>query len=81
MRLLSDVTAALRTVRIIGLKSVGPLTSLLPKEELLNVLLENEQTRLAVWLNPLGEGPGSSAKEPSDVSLRVIYRLSGAYGI
>jgi phosphatidylinositol 4-kinase A len=72
MRLMADVAAALLNVRPIGLKSVGPLTSLLAKEELLTVLLENEQTRLAVWLNPLGGGTNSIHKDPSDVSLLVL---------
>jgi len=72
MRLMADVTAALLNVRPIGLKSVGPLTSLLAKEELLTVLLENEQTRLAVWLNPLGGGTNFVLKDPSDVSLLFL---------
>jgi len=71
MRLMADVASALLNVRLIGLKSVGPLTSLLPKEELLTVLLENEQTRLTVWLNPLGGGSNTVYKDPSDVSLLV----------
>jgi phosphatidylinositol 4-kinase len=77
MRLMADVASALLNVRPIGLKSVGPLTSLLPKEELLTVLLENEQTRLTVWLNPLGGGSNTVYKDPSDVSLlgRLNYLL------
>jgi phosphatidylinositol 4-kinase len=73
MRLMADVAAALLNVRPIGLKSVGPLTSLLPKEELLTVLLENEQTRLAVWLNPLGGGSNTVYRDPSDVSLLTLF--------
>jgi phosphatidylinositol 4-kinase A len=72
MRLMADVAASLLNVRHIGFKSAGPLTSLLAKEELLTVLLENEQTRLAVWLNPLGGGTNSVHKDPSDVSLLVL---------
>lgn len=71
MRLLSDVGAALHNVRAIGARSVGPMTSLHMKEELLNVLLENEQARLSVWLNPLGHpnhGAIHVTKEPSEVS-------------
>ena len=74
MRLMADVTAALLNVKPIGLKSVGPLPSLLAKEELLTTLLENEQTRLAVWLNPLGVGSGTVYKGPSEVSLLVRFR-------
>ncbi len=68
---MADVSAALLNVRPIGLKPVGPLTSLLPKEELLTILLENEQTRLAVWLNPLVGGSSTAYKDPSDVRLFV----------
>jgi phosphatidylinositol 4-kinase len=66
-KLLADVAVALHNVRNIGVTSNGPLKSLLPKEELLNILLESEQAKLTVWLTPLGEakyGP----KEPSEVS-------------
>jgi predicted Mrr-cat superfamily restriction endonuclease len=42
---MADVVAALQSVRSVGFKPVGPLNSLLPKEELLNVLLENEQNK------------------------------------
>jgi len=69
---MADVAAALLNVRPIGLKSVGPLTSLLAKEELLTVLLKNEETRLAVWLNPLSGGTNSVHKDPSDVSILVL---------
>jgi hypothetical protein len=72
MRLMADVAAALQSVRNVGFKSVGPLNSLLPEEELLNVLLENEQSRLAVWLNPLGGDSGPMPKDPSDVSLNFM---------
>lgn len=71
MRLMADVATALMNIKPIGLKSVGPLTSLLQKEELLTVLLENEQTRLAVWLNPLGVGPNIVYKDPPDVRFLV----------
>ena len=57
---------------ILDLSRWGLYTSLLAKEELLTVLLENEQTRLAVWLNPLGGGTNSVHKDPSDVSLLVL---------
>lgn len=75
MRLMADVVTALHNVRTIGLKSVGPLTSLQPKEELLYILLENEQARLTVWLNPLGDGSGSIPKEPSDVGPEACAML------
>jgi hypothetical protein len=72
MKLLAEVTVALHNVKNTGATSKGPLKSLLLKEELLNVLLESEQARLAVWLTPLGDaryGASLSPKEPSEVSL------------
>ncbi|KAK4086248.1 hypothetical protein Purlil1_9333 [Purpureocillium lilacinum] len=53
VRLISDVLAALKLVSFIGAHTVGNVTSLQPKEQLLQLLLENEQNRLSVWINPL----------------------------
>lgn len=72
MRLLSDVLIALQNVKSIGQRAVNMLTSLQPKEELLIILLENEQTRLTVWLDPLGNGSSNVLKEPSEVSRRYV---------
>jgi phosphatidylinositol 4-kinase len=72
MKLLADVTVALHNVRNTGVTLKEPLKSLLPKEELLNVLLESEQARLAVWLMPLADaryGTSLGPKEPSEVSI------------
>jgi phosphatidylinositol 4-kinase A len=54
IRLLSDVVAALKHVEFIGAHSVGNIKSLKAKEQLLELLLENEQARLSVWVYPLG---------------------------
>ncbi|KAL8939206.1 MAG: hypothetical protein Q9211_002847 [Gyalolechia sp. 1 TL-2023] len=52
-RLLADVESALKTVASIGVKATGPLQPLVHKQDLLQLLLENEQMRLLVWLYPL----------------------------
>lgn len=53
IRLIADVSAALRELESIGLDSIGALNSLASKHNLLLSLLDNEQTRLEVWLYPL----------------------------
>lgn len=55
IRLISDVLAALKSTAQVGAQAVGSLKSLVPKEKLLQLLLENEQSRLVVWVHPLGE--------------------------
>lgn len=57
LRLLADVLAALKPVSAIGANAIGNTKSLQAKEQLLTVLLEHEQSRLAVWLNPTDDGP------------------------
>ncbi|KAL8874475.1 MAG: hypothetical protein Q9174_000168, partial [Haloplaca sp. 1 TL-2023] len=52
-RLIADVESALGAVASIGMNGIGPLLSLSPKQDLLRLLLDNEQTRLLVWLYPL----------------------------
>lgn len=52
-QILADVEAALKTVAHIGSRSAGNLASLQQKQDLLLALLENEHTRLMVWLYPL----------------------------
>ncbi|KAL8970933.1 MAG: hypothetical protein Q9183_001291 [Haloplaca sp. 2 TL-2023] len=52
-RLIADVESALSAVASIGMNGIGPLQSLSPKQDLLRLLLDNEQTRLLVWLYPL----------------------------
>ena len=55
VRLISDVLAAMKLVSFIGAHTVGNVKSLQAKEQLLQLLLENEQSRLAVWISPLGQ--------------------------
>jgi phosphatidylinositol 4-kinase len=71
--LLNEVGHALRDVSHIGAKPVASLKSLSMKEELLQVLLQSEQTRLNVWLYPLNDFKGHApailgSKPPTDVS-------------
>jgi phosphatidylinositol 4-kinase A len=69
-KLLGDVAVALHSIRNIGAVSKGPMKSLFPKEELLNILLESELARLNVWLTPMGDSRYSlGSKEPSEVSV------------
>jgi phosphatidylinositol 4-kinase len=75
MRLLSDVQMALQSIKSIGQKTVGALVSLQPKEDLFLILLENEQTRLTVWLDPLHTTPSTAPKEPAEVSLATIDKF------
>ncbi|TPX17476.1 uncharacterized protein E0L32_003119 [Thyridium curvatum] len=57
LRLLSDVMTALSAVSFIGAHQVGNIKSLQAKEQLLQLLLENEISRLTVWMSPLNEPP------------------------
>ena len=50
---MTDIEAALRAVAQIGSTAAGSLPPLQSKQDLLLVLLENEHTRLVVWLFPL----------------------------
>jgi phosphatidylinositol 4-kinase len=68
-KLLSDVAAGLDSVRHIGAKNASTLKRLQDKEELLFALLENEQSRLRVWLDPFAEGKASHHAEPSEATL------------
>ncbi|PHH75412.1 hypothetical protein CDD80_2386 [Ophiocordyceps camponoti-rufipedis] len=53
VRLISDVLDALKAVSFIGLHAIGNVQSLQSREQLLQMLLENEQSRLNVWIGPL----------------------------
>ncbi|KAJ5591779.1 uncharacterized protein N7459_002148, partial [Penicillium hispanicum] len=52
-KILSDVVSALRSVTDIAANSHGSYKSLQPKQELTHLLIENERSRLRVWLFPL----------------------------
>lgn len=70
VRLIADVLAAMKVVSFIGAHTVGNVKSLQAKEQLLQLLLENEQSRLAVWINPLSQqGIQLSAQSTSKSSI------------
>jgi phosphatidylinositol 4-kinase len=73
-RLLADVSTALRNVAMTVQKPTPLIKSLQAKEALLQVLIESEQIRLAVWLYPLNEprdqqNSNPPPKGPSEASL------------
>ncbi|KAL2756186.1 hypothetical protein ACRALDRAFT_2059389 [Sodiomyces alcalophilus JCM 7366] len=53
LRLLSDVAVALKQVSHIATQGTGGARSLQAKEQLLQLLIENEYNRLSVWVRPL----------------------------
>jgi phosphatidylinositol 4-kinase A len=55
VRLITDVLRNLKTIFHIAAQAPGSFKILPQKEALLNILLESEQTRLNVWIHPLGE--------------------------
>ncbi|KAL2783900.1 hypothetical protein BJX66DRAFT_317608 [Aspergillus keveii] len=62
-KILSDVIAALAKVPHVGCNTRWPYTSLQAKQDLLQVLLENERSRLKVWLFPLEPDRKHSASQ------------------
>ncbi|KAL3606360.1 phosphatidylinositol-4- kinase [Fusarium poae] len=81
IRLISDVLAALQLVSFIGAQTVGNVKSLQSKEQLLDLMLRNEQTRLIVWVNPLNN-PSNQAltqpagKAPTEAALLPLIRTA-----
>lgn len=73
--MLADVAAALRAVSGIASQARGSFKSLVAKQELLHVFIENEMSRLKVWLSPLESerkhymSPISGGKNSLEVSL------------
>lgn len=72
IRLLSDVMVALKATSFIGASTIGSIKSLQPREQLLLLLLENEQSKLAVWAYPLAEPPAQIvAHRPNRAGIEV----------
>ncbi|CAG8894836.1 unnamed protein product [Penicillium nalgiovense] len=76
-RILSEVTAALRAVAGIAANAQGSCKSLQAKQNLLQVLVENERSRLRVWLFPLDPErkhhiPSIGAKNPDDGPVSLL---------
>jgi phosphatidylinositol 4-kinase len=72
-KVLDDVAAALETVSGVARHTLGPYKSLQAKQDLLHVLLENERSRLRVWLYPLDQdrkhyiSPASGSRYSTEV--------------
>ena len=72
-KILRDVSAALVDVAAIASQTHGPYKSLQAKQELLQIFIENERSRLKVWLYPLEPerkyfiGPTSGGKNVAEV--------------
>lgn len=66
VRLLADVSLALQNAAKVGQRPTVFSKSLQAKENLLQILLESEQTRLNVWLYPLNDlhSRGQASKTP-----------------
>ena len=54
-KVLSDVVSALVNVSNVACHTLGSYRSLQAKQDLLHTLLENERSRLKVWLYPLDQ--------------------------
>jgi phosphatidylinositol 4-kinase len=76
VRLLADVTAALRMSTPTEQRLTPLLKMLQDKESLLQILLESEQLRLTVWLYPLSgpRGTNQATKTPPEVSLNLTHQ-------
>lgn len=57
VRLLSKIATSLQSVSSVGARPSGSFKSLQPKQDLLQALLANEQSRLLVWLFPMDNSP------------------------
>lgn len=64
-RLLNDVVLAFRSATMVGPKPTATLKLIQAKEELLHVLIESEQIRLNVWLDPLRSGRDIQVPTPA----------------
>ncbi|KAI9841455.1 MAG: phosphatidylinositol-4- kinase [Sclerophora amabilis] len=80
--LLADVVAALQTVASIGSEAGYNLNPLQAKQDLLLMLLENEQTRLMVWLFPLDHdrrqyfSSTNAGKAPTEHALSAVLKTA-----
>ncbi|KAF7878887.1 hypothetical protein EAF04_000090 [Stromatinia cepivora] len=79
-RLLNDVVLAFRSVTMAGPKPTAMLQLMQAKEELLHILIESEQTRLNVWLDPLRQGRDiqvpTPAKAANDAALLPLVQTA-----
>ncbi|KAL2020169.1 hypothetical protein VTK56DRAFT_8693 [Thermocarpiscus australiensis] len=84
IRLMEDVMTALAETASIGAQAVGAMKSLVPKERLLLLLLESEQSRLHVWARPIESArPQStfshaSRETPFESAIQPLIRTAWA---
>ena len=83
LRLISDVIATLKATESIGSQAVGNIRSLASKETLLHLLLESEQSRLHVWVNPVNESKSQHGfhhthKNMMEAALHPLIRTAWA---
>lgn len=79
-RLLNDVVIAFKSVSMTGSKPTPMLQLMQAKEELLHILIESEQIRLNVWLDPLRQGRDiqvpTPVKVPNDAALLPLVKTA-----
>lgn len=82
VRLLADVQNALKAISSFFAKTAGNIRSLAIKQDLLQLLIEDEQTRLIVWLYPLDHerrhvfSTGNSGKVPTNAVLSSVLKTA-----
>ena len=82
VRLMSDVDSALRAASSVFTETNGGLQSLAAKQDLLHTLIEDERTRLAVWLCPLDHerkhilNSGASNRVPLEGLVSSVLRTA-----
>ncbi|BCR87686.1 1-phosphatidylinositol 4-kinase STT4 [Aspergillus chevalieri] len=78
-KILDDVASALKNVAGIAGQTHGPYKSLHAKQELLQMFIENERSRLKVWLYPLEPerkhfmGPASGGKNLAEEAASLLW--------
>ncbi|KAI2785842.1 hypothetical protein POX_h09604 [Penicillium oxalicum] len=82
-KVLGDVVSALRTTADIATHAQGPHKPLQPKQDLTQLLIENERMRLRVWLFPLEPErkhhiPSIGGKSSSSDAIAAYLRLAWA---
>lgn len=82
VRLLADVEKELGSVTFTAVSA--PMKVMQAKEELLTALLQSEQSRLSVWLNPLGDrdsGLGSRTDARSPPEAVIVKHVRTAWAV
>lgn len=78
VQVMSDVILAVQAVASMGSRVVAPMQPLQAKQDLLLHLLQNEITRLNVWLSPLGQDtPHAAYGQQGKANEVSVFVLSG----